>query len=192
MTLRHTLLRLDNIFEDLPEALQEGIRELGWTTPMPVQAKVLPVMALGDDLIVKALTGSGKTGAFGIPIVRSIDPETKGCQALVMCPTRELANQVSGELEILGRAKGIKCLPIYGGVGYAEQNEGIEAGHQVIVGTPGRILDHLGRGNLDLSRTRTLVLDEGDRMLDMGFADAIAEVVEETPASRQTLLFSAT
>ena len=190
--MRHTLLRLDNIFEDLPEALQEGIRELGWTKPMPVQAKVLPVMAEGNDLIVKALTGSGKTGAFGIPIVRSIDAESHGCQALVMCPTRELANQVSGEIEILGKAKGIKCLPIYGGVGYTEQLEGIEAGHQVIVGTPGRILDHLNSGRLSFDGVKVVVLDEADEMLSLGFWPDMREINKFLPKDRQACLFSAT
>jgi ATP-dependent RNA helicase DeaD len=183
---------LDNIFEDLPETLQEGIRELGWTKPMPVQAKVLPVMAEGNDLIVKALTGSGKTGAFGIPIVQSIDAGSKGCQALVMCPTRELANQVSGEIEIIGRAKGIKCLPIYGGVGYTEQLEGIEAGHQVIVGTPGRILDHLSSGRLNFDLVKIVVMDEADEMLSLGFWPDMREINKYLPKNRQACLFSAT
>merc|ERR1711969_245209 len=139
---------MSNVFEELPEIIREGIRDLGWTNLMPVQEQVLPVMREGHDLIVQAQTGSGKTGAFGIPIVASLEAEKKGCQALVMCPTRELANQVAGEIEALGRPKAIRCLPIYGGVGYQEQLDGIEAGHHVIVGTPGRILDHLGSGRL--------------------------------------------
>ncbi|HKA13995.1 MAG TPA: DEAD/DEAH box helicase, partial [Myxococcota bacterium] len=146
----------ESLFDSLPDPVRRGIASLGWTQPMPVQARVVPLMRAGTDLIVKAQTGSGKTGAFGIPIVAGIEADTLGCQALVLAPTRELAKQVATEIEALGAPKGIRCLPIYGGVGYAQQLEGIEAGHQVIVGTPGRILDHLGSGRLRLDKVRTL------------------------------------
>ena len=179
-------------FSSLSEPVQEGIRALGWSTPMPVQAKVVPIMFEGTDLIVKAQTGSGKTGAFGIPIVEGIDPDTKGCQALVMAPTRELAKQVATEIEALGAPKGIRCLPIYGGVGYAQQLEGIDAGHQVIVGTPGRILDHLGSGRLKLDKVRVLVLDEADEMLSLGFWPDMREIAKYLSDDRQSCLFSAT
>ena len=182
----------ENLFATLPEPVQQGVRALGWSVPMPVQARVVPLMQSGCDLIVKAQTGSGKTGAFGIPIVASIDPDTRGCQALVMAPTRELAKQVATEIEALGAPKGIRCLPIYGGVGYAQQFEGIDAGHQVIVGTPGRILDHLGSGRLKLDRVRTLVLDEADEMLSLGFWPDMREIAEYLPRQRQSCLFSAT
>jgi len=172
----------ESLFDELPENVQSGIRALGWTEPMPVQEKVVPMMRAGHDLIVQAQTGSGKTGAFGIPIVAGIDPDKKGCQALVLAPTRELANQVSGEIEALGKERGVRCLPIYGGVGYAQQLEGIEAGHQVIVGTPGRILDHLGSGRLSFSEVRTLVFDEAD----------MREINTYLPEERQSCLFSAT
>jgi ATP-dependent RNA helicase DeaD len=181
-----------NLFDELPEPIREGIRELGWSKPMPVQERVLPVMREGQDLIVKAFTGSGKTGAFGIPIVAEIDPEKKACQALVMCPTRELANQVGREIEILGRAKGVRCLPIYGGVGYQPQLDGIEAGFEVIVGTPGRILDHLNSGRLKLDAVRVLVLDEADEMLSLGFWPDMREINTFLPKDRQSCLFSAT
>ena len=182
----------DSLFDELPEDVQQGIRTLGWTRPMPVQEKVIPAMRAGGDLIVKAQTGSGKTGAFGVPIVAGIDPNEKGCQALVLAPTRELANQVSGEIAVLGEQRGILCLPIYGGVGYAQQIEGIEAGHHVIVGTPGRILDHLGSGRLSFDGVRVLVLDEADEMLSLGFWPDMREIQKYLPKERQGCLFSAT
>jgi ATP-dependent RNA helicase DeaD len=183
---------LSDTFQDLPEEVQRGIRDLGWTEPMPVQTRVLPLMRAGRDLIVKALTGSGKTGAFGIPIVTAIDPELAECQALVMAPTRELANQVCGEIEALGQHKGIRCVPIYGGVGYAQQIEGIEAGAHVIVGTPGRMLDHLGSGRLNFDHVRTLVVDEADELLSLGFWPDMREINSYLPKDRQSCLFSAT
>jgi ATP-dependent RNA helicase DeaD len=182
----------DSIFDELPEDVQQGIRTLGWSQPLPVQEKVIPAMREGYDLIVKAQTGSGKTGAFGIPIVAGIDPDKKGCQALVLAPTRELANQVSGEIAVLGEQRGILCLPIYGGVGYAQQIEGIAAGHHVIVGTPGRILDHLGSGRLHFDAVRVLVLDEADEMLSLGFWPDMREIQKYLPKERQACLFSAT
>ncbi len=182
----------ESLFDTLPEPVQRGIQALGWTTPMPVQTRVVPLMRDGIDLIVKAQTGSGKTGAFGIPIVAGIDADTLGCQALVMAPTRELAKQVATEIEALGAPKGIRCLPIYGGVGYAQQLEGIDAGHQVIVGTPGRILDHLGSGRLRFDKVRILVLDEADEMLSLGFWPDMKEINTYLPADRQSCLFSAT
>jgi ATP-dependent RNA helicase DeaD len=182
----------DFSFASLPEAVQRGIAALGWTKAMPVQARVVPLMIGGTDLIVKAQTGSGKTGAFGIPIVANIDADTLGCQAIVLAPTRELAKQVATEIEALGAPKGIRCLPIYGGVGYAQQLEGIDAGHQVIVGTPGRILDHLGSGRLRLDKVRMLVLDEADEMLSLGFWPDMREINKHLPVDRQSCLFSAT
>jgi len=183
---------LVDIFQDLPEEIQRGIRDLGWTEPMPVQARVVPLMSSGKDLIVKALTGSGKTGAFGIPIVTQLDPELPECQALVMAPTRELAIQVCGEIEALGQHKGVRCVPIYGGVGYTQQLEGIEAGAHVIVGTPGRMLDHLGSGRLDFDHVRTLVVDEADELLSLGFWPDMREINSYLPKDRQSCLFSAT
>jgi ATP-dependent RNA helicase DeaD len=183
---------LSEIFATLPEGIQDGIRDLGWSEPMPVQAKVLPPMAEGRDLIVQAHTGSGKTGAFGIPITSKIDPSNKACQALVMTPTRELANQVAKEIEIIGKHIGANCLPIYGGVGYQQQLDGIEAGAHVVVGTPGRILDHLGSGNLSFEQVGTLVLDEADELLSLGFWPDMREIQTYLPKKRQSCLFSAT
>jgi len=182
----------ESIFSSLPEPLQRGIEALGWTSPMPVQAKVVPIMRTGSDLIVKAMTGSGKTGAFGIPIVDAIDADSRGCQALVLAPTRELAKQVAAEIEQIGKPKGIKALEIYGGVGYQQQLDGIEEGRQVIVGTPGRILDHLGSGRLKLDGVRILIFDEADEMLSLGFWPDMREIAKYLPKERQSCLFSAT
>jgi ATP-dependent RNA helicase DeaD len=182
----------ETLFDALPESIRRSIGELGWKRPMPVQEKVIPEMRDGHDLIVKAQTGSGKTGAFGIPLVVDLDAEKKTCQALVMTPTRELANQVAAEIETLGRHKGIRCLPIYGGVGYAQQLEGIEAGFEVIVGTPGRILDHLGSGRLQFDDVRVLVVDEADELLSLGFWPDMREINKYLPKDRQSCLFSAT
>ncbi len=183
---------LSELFADLPEPVRQGITDLGWTSPMPVQAKVVPLMRAGSDLIVKAMTGSGKTGAFGVPLVCELDPELAVCQALVMTPTRELAGQVSAEIETLGKHMGVRCLPVYGGVGYAQQIEGIEAGAHVIVGTPGRILDHLGSGRLDFDSVRFLVVDEADELLSLGFWPDMREIAKYLPKERQSCLFSAT
>lgn len=182
----------DNLFEDLPDNLQAGIRELGWTKPMPVQERVLPAMREGGDLIVKAQTGSGKTGAFGVPIVSALDPELDACQALVMLPTRELAGQVAKEIEVLGSPKGVRCLPVYGGVGYQQQIDAIEAGAHVIVGTPGRVLDHINSGRLSFDSLKILVLDEADEMLSLGFWPDMREINKHLPKERQSCLFSAT
>jgi ATP-dependent RNA helicase DeaD len=182
----------DFSFTDLPEPLQAGIRALGWKEPMPVQARVVPLMREGRDLIVQAQTGSGKTGAFGIPLVANLDPSVRACQALVMVPTRELAGQVAKEVTVLGREAGITCVPIYGGVGYAQQIEAIESGTHVIIGTPGRVLDHLGSGRLSLAKVRALVLDEADEMLSLGFWPDMREINSYLPKQRQSCLFSAT
>jgi ATP-dependent RNA helicase DeaD len=180
------------MFSDLPDLLRQGIKDLGWTEAMPVQAKVIPPMRAGDDLIVQAQTGSGKTGAFGIPLVAELDPELKAPQALIMAPTRELAAQVAAEVNVLSKHMGLRALPIYGGVGYAEQIEGIEAGCQIIVGTPGRILDHLGAGRLDFGKVQCLVIDEADELLSLGFWPDMREINKYLPKGRQSCLFSAT
>ena len=183
---------LAELFANLPESIQAGIRELKWTEPMAVQSKVIPQMREGHDLIVQAHTGSGKTGAFGIPLVLLVDPDLAECQALVMTPTRELAGQVAAEIDVLGRQRGIRTLPIYGGVGYTQQLEGIEAGAHVIVGTPGRVLDHLGSGRLGFGEVRSLVVDEADELLSLGFWPDMREINKYLPKERQSCLFSAT
>ncbi|MEB2344994.1 MAG: DEAD/DEAH box helicase [Deltaproteobacteria bacterium] len=184
----------ENLFAALPEDIQSGLRELGWRTPMPVQAATIPAMRARRDLIVQARTGSGKTGAFGIPIVAEVDADLRAPQALVLTPTRELANQVASELVTIGKHRGIVCLPIYGGVGYGPQLEGLAAGPHIVVGTPGRILDHLGQRRLVLDRVRFFVLDEADELLSLGFWPDMREIDRYLPPKerRQTCLFSAT
>ncbi|WP_231100341.1 MULTISPECIES: ATP-dependent RNA helicase DbpA [Pseudomonas] len=166
---------------------------LGYASMTPIQAQSLPVILKGQDLIAQAKTGSGKTAAFGIGLLNPINPRFFGCQALVLCPTRELADQVAKELRRLARAEdNIKILTLCGGVSLGPQIASLEHGAHIIVGTPGRIQQHLDKGTLDLKGLNTLVLDEADRMLDMGFFDAIAAIIGKTPSRRQTLLFSAT
>ncbi|HKJ25943.1 MAG TPA: DEAD/DEAH box helicase [Myxococcota bacterium] len=179
-------------YPDLPEDIEAGIRDLGWSAPMPVQERVLPLFAEGKDLIVQARTGSGKTGAFGVPISSLVDPELPETQALVMLPTRELANQVAVEITTIAKHRGVNCLPVYGGVGYAEQLEGIEKGAHVVVGTPGRILDHLGSKRMHFDHVKMLVLDEADELLSLGFWPDMREIHSYLPDDRQSCLFSAT
>ena len=137
------MTELSELFSQLSEDVQTALHDLGWNAPTPVQAKAIPLMRGGGDLIVQAQTGSGKTGAFGIPLVEAVDTTRDVIQALVMLPTRELANQVAVEVTTLGKHRGVRVLPVYGGVGYNEQVESLERGVHIIVGTPGRILDHL-------------------------------------------------
>lgn len=173
--------------------LLKNLTSLGYTEMTPIQAHSLPHIIAGKDVIAKAKTGSGKTAAFGIGLLTHLDPSSFTVQALVLCPTRELADQVGKELRRLARfTDNIKILTVCGGVPFGPQLGSLEHGAHVIVGTPGRLLDHLRRGTLDLSGLRTLVLDEADRMLDMGFQDDISALMAATPSARQTLLFSAT
>ncbi|EST17147.1 ATP-dependent RNA helicase DbpA [Pseudomonas fulva] len=177
----------------LSAAMLANLDALGYTSMTPIQAQSLPVILKGQDLIAQAKTGSGKTAAFGIGLLNPINPRYFGCQALVLCPTRELADQVAKELRRLARAEdNIKILTLCGGVSLGPQIASLEHGAHIIVGTPGRIQQHLDKGTLVLSGLNTLILDEADRMLDMGFFDAIASIIAKTPARRQTLLFSAT
>lgn len=177
----------------LSAAMLANLDALGYTSMTPIQAQSLPVILKGQDLIAQAKTGSGKTAAFGIGLLNPINPRYFGCQALVLCPTRELADQVAKELRRLARAEdNIKILTLCGGVSLGPQIASLEHGAHIIVGTPGRIQQHLDKGTLVLGGLNTLTLDEADRMLDMGFFDAIASIIAKTPARRQTLLFSAT
>ena len=177
----------------LSAATLANLDALGYTEMTPIQAQSLPVMLKGKDLIAQAKTGSGKTAAFGIALLEPLNPRYFGCPALVLCPTRVLADQVAKELRRLARsADNIKILTLCGGVSIGPQIGSLEHGAHVIVGTPGRIQEHLKKGSLKLDGLNTLVLDEADRMLDMGFYDAIAEIIGQTPSKRQTLLFSAT
>jgi ATP-independent RNA helicase DbpA len=170
-----------------------NLSTLGYHEMTPIQAATLPPVLQGRDLIAQAKTGSGKTAAFGIGLLHRLNPSFFAVQGLVMCPTRELADQVANELRRLARGVGnVKIVTLTGGVPMRPQIASLEFGAHVVVGTPGRIRDHLSRSTLDLSRVQTLVLDEADRMTDMGFVDEIAGIVRACPARRQTLLFSAT
>ena len=170
-----------------------NLDQLGYSSMTPIQSASLPLALVGKDLIAQASTGSGKTAAFGIVLVEKLLPADFAVQALILCPTRELADQVSQEIRRLARATGnVKVVTLCGGVALRGQVQSLEHGAHVVVGTPGRIMDHLERGSLKLKGLKTLVLDEADRMLDMGFFDDIAKVARQCPTPRQTLLFSAT
>jgi ATP-dependent RNA helicase DbpA len=177
----------------LPPGMQANLQQLGYLAMTPIQAAALPLALAGQDLIAQAKTGSGKTAAFSLPLLTNLNPRRFAVQALVLCPTRELAEQVTQEIRRLARAEeNIKALTLCGGAPIRNQLASLAHGAHIVVGTPGRILDHLARGTLSLEALNTLVLDEADRMLDMGFAEDIAQVVQACPAARQTLLFSAT
>ncbi|MEZ4332992.1 MAG: DEAD/DEAH box helicase [Myxococcota bacterium] len=186
------MTELSALFAEVAPDIQRAIRDLGWHTPTPVQTAAIPRMRAGGDLIVRAQTGSGKTGAFGIPLVEAIDTALAKTQAIVLLPTRELANQVATELDALGKYRGVRTLPIYGGVAYGPQLEGLDRGAHIVVGTPGRILDHLKSGRMKLDATKVLVLDEADEMLGLGFWPDMKEVASFLPKKRQSHLFSAT
>lgn len=178
----------------LSPPILQAITELGYTTPSPIQAKALPLL-LGEptDFLGLAATGTGKTAAFSIPLLEKIDPTVRGVQALILCPTRELAVQVAGQIELLGKHKRIKALPIYGGTGYGDQIRGLRNGASIVVGTPGRVIDHMEKGSLRLDQIKHLILDEADEMISMGFIEDIERVLDNV--SRDTCniwLFSAT
>jgi ATP-independent RNA helicase DbpA len=177
----------------LPPAVLDNLQRLGYERMTPIQAASLPLALAGKDLIAQAKTGSGKTAAFALPLLANLNPRRFAVQALVLCPTRELADQVTQEVRRLARAEdNIKVLTLTGGATMRPQIASLAHGAHVVVGTPGRVLDHLSRETLALDALNTLVLDEADRMLDMGFAEDMAKVIEQCPKQRQTLLFSAT
>ena len=181
-------------FEDLglSREILRVVDALGYEEPTPIQALTIPLLLQGRDVLAQAQTGTGKTAAFAIPIVERVDAKRREVQALVLAPTRELAVQVAEATHALGRGREVSVLPVYGGQAYDRQLRGLRAGAQVVVGTPGRIMDHIRRGSLDLSTVRIVVLDEADEMLDMGFAEDIEFILEQTHGERQTALFSAT
>ncbi|KAG4080921.1 hypothetical protein HA402_010092 [Bradysia odoriphaga] len=182
-------------FSTLPLSpnLLDNLESLGYTRMTAIQEQGLPLILQGRDLIAQAKTGSGKTAAFGLGLLNKLDMARSSPQAMVICPTRELADQVAQELRRLARLMGnIKIITLCGGAPARPQAESLQRGAHIVVGTPGRIQDHLDRASLDLSLLQTLVLDEADRMVDMGFYDEIAHIVASCPNSRQTLLFSAT
>lgn len=177
----------------LPERLLGNLGSLGYEQMTAIQAAVLPVILAGHDVIAQGKTGGGKTAAFGLCLLAALTAERSGVEALVLCPTRELAEQTTGELRRLSRTMpNVRVLPLCGGSQFGPQRSSLGHGVDVVVGTPGRVLEHLEKGSLDLSCLRVLVLDEADRMLDMGFQPSIAAILKSAPAERQTLLFSAT
>ncbi|MCW3994094.1 MAG: DEAD/DEAH box helicase [Candidatus Bathyarchaeota archaeon] len=181
-------------FEDLPlsQEIINGIEELGFRNLFPIQAQAIMPLLEGKDVIGQAQTGTGKTAAFGIPMVERLNPKIKSVQGLVLEPTRELAIQVAEHISRIGKYASFKVLPIYGGKPIQNQIYALERGVHIVVGTPGRIIDHLKRGTLDLASVKVVVLDEADRMLDMGFIDDIEYILSNVPTNRQTSLFSAT
>jgi ATP-dependent RNA helicase DeaD len=185
-----------NQFEEMgfTPGILRAVQELGFENPMPVQEKVIPLM-LGDtcDIIALAQTGTGKTAAFGLPLVQTTNTETSSTQWLILCPTRELCMQITGDLNDYARYTGkLRILPVYGGASYETQIKSLRKGVHVIVATPGRLIDLINRGVVNLSSVCALILDEADEMLNMGFLDSINEILEEVPPGRRTLLFSAT
>jgi ATP-dependent RNA helicase DeaD len=178
---------------DLPAPLREAVLGLGFTTPTAIQAEAIPALLAGRDITGVAQTGTGKTAAFGLPLLAAVDPELREVQAIVLAPTRELAMQVAEALEsFASKMPGLEVVPVYGGSPYLPQQRAIRGGAQVIVGTPGRIIDHLDRGSLKLDSVRFLALDEADEMLRMGFVDDVDRIASATPQGKQVALFSAT
>ncbi|HEU4758859.1 MAG TPA: DEAD/DEAH box helicase, partial [Dehalococcoidia bacterium] len=171
---------------------REVLSQMEIETPTAIQARSIPLLLAGRDVIGQAQTGSGKTLAFGLPLIECCDGQQPNVQALVLTPTRELARQVGDVLEALGKRAGIKVALVYGGRPFGPQETALAKGAQVVVGTPGRVLDHLRRRTLRLERLRVLILDEADQMLDQGFAPDVERILALTPRSRQTALFSAT
>jgi ATP-dependent RNA helicase DeaD len=181
-------------FADLqihPSVLQ-AVADVGYESPSPIQAETIPAMLAGNDVVGLAQTGTGKTAAFAIPILSKIDTDSRATQALVLAPTRELALQVAEAFGRYGAHLRVNVLPIYGGASYVPQLSGLKRGAQVVVGTPGRVIDHLEKGSLDLSHLDYLVLDEADEMLQMGFAEDVERILADTPEYKQVALFSAT
>jgi len=186
---------LDVTFEDLglPDHVLKALKDVGYETPSPIQAETIPYVMEGHDVLGQAQTGTGKTAAFAVPLVANINLRKSKPQALVLAPTRELAIQVAEAFQkYAARRKGFHVLPIYGGQDYSSQIRALKRGVHVVVGTPGRVMDHMRRGTLDLSDLQTLVLDEADEMLRMGFIDDVEWILEQTPEERQIALFSAT
>ena len=179
---------------ELSPLLARAMNEMGFEKPTPIQAQALPIL-LGEptDFLGLAATGTGKTLAFGIPLLEKIEPSLRSVQGLILCPTRELALQVSGQIDILGKYMGIRSLPIYGGAPYPEQIRGLKQGATIVVGTPGRIVDHINKGTLDLSHLETVVLDEADEMISMGFKEDLETILSKSPReSSRIWLFCAT
>ena len=184
----------DLTFADLQihPAVLQAVGDVGYESPSPIQSATIPAMLEGSDVVGLAQTGTGKTAAFAIPILSKIDTDSRATQALVLAPTRELALQVAEAFSRYGAHLRVNVLPIYGGSSYGPQLAGLKRGAQIVVGTPGRVIDHLEKGSLDLSHLDYLVLDEADEMLQMGFAEDVERILSDTPEYKQVALFSAT
>ena len=176
----------------LSENTLKAITELGYEEPTPIQSQSIGLMMANKDIIAQAQTGTGKTAAFALPIIERIDPNAPGVQALILTPTRELAVQVSDAVSSYGKYHNVRALPVYGGQPIDRQLRALRRGVHIVIGTPGRLMDHMERGTLDLSTVRTIVLDEADEMLNMGFVDDIEFILDKAPPERQTALYSAT
>lgn len=182
------------LFEDLKlsREMKHAIRDMGFEEATPIQSLALPHILEGKDVIGQAQTGTGKTAAFGIPVLEKLDTTNRSVQAIILCPTRELAIQVAEEIKKLSKYKKTSVLPVYGGQPIERQIKALKRGVQIIIGTPGRVMDHIHRRTLKLDQVKMIILDEADEMLDMGFRDDIEFVLEQIPDQRQMLLFSAT
>lgn len=176
----------------LDKKIVHALTDMGFEEPSPIQQQTIPLALMGDDIIGQAQTGTGKTAAFGIPIIQGLNDSSKHIQALIMTPTRELAIQVAEEISKIGKQRRVKALPVYGGQPIDRQIRSLRMGVQVVIGTPGRLLDHIERKTIKLDNVKFLVLDEADEMLDMGFVEDMEAIMREIPEERQTLLFSAT
>src|SRR6266550_5411231 len=177
----------------LSAELLKAIDKLGFEQAAPIQAEAIPILMQGRDVVGQSQTGSGKTAAFAVPAIEKVDPLQRTVQVLILCPTRELAVQVSEEVHKLAFFKrGLHALPVYGGQSYERQFEGLRQGAHIVIGTPGRVMDHMRRGTLRLDALKIVVLDEVDVMLNMGFRDDIELILQATPNERQTVVFSAT
>lgn len=184
-------IRFDELMLD--DRLLRAVTDMGFEEPSPIQAQAIPLQMEGLDIIGQAQTGTGKTAAFGIPLLQKIDPRSKKLQAIALCPTRELAIQVADEIRKLSKyMHGIKILPIYGGQDIVRQIRGLKEGTQIVIGTPGRVMDHMRRGTIKFDRVHTVILDEADEMLNMGFLEDMETILSQLPEERQTVMFSAT
>jgi len=177
---------------EVPATIARALEKMGFVTPTEVQARAIPPLREGKDLIGQAQTGTGKTAAFGIPIIEKTEPTSSHVQAIILTPTRELCVQVTEEIARIGQFRGVRAVAIYGGSSMERQIEALRRGVPVVVGTPGRVLDLIRRGELKLDRVNTVILDEADRMLDMGFIVDVETILSRCPRDRQTALFSAT
>jgi ATP-dependent RNA helicase DeaD len=177
---------------NLSKNIERAVEDMGFEEPTPIQSQSIPYLMEGKDVIGQAQTGTGKTAAFGIPALEMLDVKSKKVQVVVLCPTRELANQVAEEMSNLAKYQNTKMLPVYGGQPIDRQIKALRRGVHIVIGTPGRVLDHIQRKTLKLDGVKMLVLDEADEMLDMGFREDIEFILSRVPAQKQTVLFSAT